>query len=61
MSLRLGYATHVELEQVLPVTCYAQCEQIRFVSAERLIRHGGTVDGVDVIQIENVLRRIFQL
>lgn len=58
---KLGYATHVELEETLPVTSYVQCEQIRVVSAERLIRKVGTVDGVDVIRIENVLRRILQL
>jgi mRNA interferase MazF len=58
---RLGYATHVELEKALPVTSYVQCEQIRVVSTERLIRQVGTVDGVDVIRIENVIRRILQL
>jgi mRNA interferase MazF len=58
---KLGYATHVELEDALPVTSYVQCEQIRVISTERLLRHVGTVDGVDLIHIENVLRRILQL
>lgn len=58
---KLGYATHVELEEALPVTSYVQCEQIRVVSTERLIRQVGTVDGVDVMRIENILRRILQL
>jgi mRNA interferase MazF len=58
---KLGYATHVELDEALPVTSYVQCEQIRIVSTERLLRQVGTVDGVDIIHIENVLRRILQL
>lgn len=58
---KLGYATHVELENALPVTSYVQCEQIRVVSTERLIRRVGTVDGVDIIRVESILRRILQL
>jgi mRNA interferase MazF len=58
---RLGYATHIELEKALPVTSYVQCEQIRVISTDRLIRKVGTIDGVDVIRIENVLRRILLL
>lgn len=33
---RRGYPTQVELENVLPVTCYVQCEQIRPVAIDRL-------------------------
>ncbi|MFW6090496.1 MAG: type II toxin-antitoxin system PemK/MazF family toxin [Actinomycetota bacterium] len=58
---KLGYATHVELEEALPVTGYVQCEQIRAVATERLIRQVGTVDGVDVVRIESILRRILEL
>ena len=53
-----GYPTHVELDGALPVTSYAQCEQIRAVAAERILRHVGTVDTVDLIKVESVLRRI---
>lgn len=55
---RRGYATHVELDGVLPVTSYVQCEQIRTVSANRLIRRVAAVDNVRVAQIELILRRI---
>lgn len=53
-----GYPTHVELEHALPVTSYVQCEQIRAIAAERLVRHVGTVDPVDLIKVESVLRRL---
>lgn len=58
---KLGYATHVELEGVLPVTSYVRCEQIRVVSTQRLLRQVGTVDGADMLRIESVLRRILEL
>jgi mRNA interferase MazF len=47
-----GYPTHVELEAVLPVTGYVQCEQIRAVSSRRLIRPVGTVGGLTMMRIE---------
>jgi mRNA interferase MazF len=53
-----GYATHVELDGVLPVTSYVQCEQIRAVSHERLIRRVATLDQLHLAQIELILRRI---
>jgi mRNA interferase MazF len=58
---KLGYATHIEIEGALPVTSYVQCEQIRVVSAERLLRRVGSLDGVDMVRVENVLRRILEL
>lgn len=56
-----GYATHIELEHALPVTSYVQCELIRVVSTERVLRRVGVVEGVDVVRIENVLRRLLEL
>ena len=56
-----GYATHVELDDVLPVTSYVQCEQIRTVSANRLIRRVASIDGVQIAQIDQILRRILDL
>lgn len=56
-----GYATHIELEEALPVTSYVQCEQIRVVSNDRLIRKVGTVDGVILLRVEQILRRILCL
>ncbi|THV42636.1 type II toxin-antitoxin system PemK/MazF family toxin [Glycomyces buryatensis] len=58
---RKEYPTHVELEGVLPVTSYVQCEHLRTVSTERFIRHVGTVDGIHMMKIELVLRRILGL
>lgn len=56
-----GYATHVEIEDVLPVTSYVQCEQIRMVSAGRLIRLLGTLSDLDLLRVEKVLRRLLVL
>jgi mRNA interferase MazF len=53
-----GYPTHVEIEGVLPVTSYAQCEQIRAIAANRLTRHLGTIDAVDLLRIEGIIRRL---
>lgn len=58
---KLGYASHIEIENALPVTSYVQCELIRVVSTQRLLRRVGEVEGVDVIRIETVLRRLLKL
>ena len=58
---RRGYPTHVELEGVLPVTSYIQCELIRAISAQRLIRHLGHVDEAVLLQLAPILRRIMSL
>lgn len=58
---RRGYATHLEINGVLPVTSYVQCELIRAVSTERIIRSLGSVDGLDLARIEVILRRILGL
>jgi mRNA interferase MazF len=56
-----GYPTHVELDGVLPVTGYVQCEQIRTVSAERMIRPLGSISDLTLMHIEQILRRILML
>lgn len=56
-----GYATHLELDDVLPVTSYIQCEQIRVVSTERLIRQVAVVDDMVLLRVEQFLRRILCL
>lgn len=58
---RRGYPTHVELDGVLPVVSYVQCELIRAIPAERLIRTVGSVDIVHLARIETILRRILDL
>lgn len=58
---RRGYPTHVEIEGVLPVTSYVQCEQIRAVASERLVRQVGTLDAVSLLQVEVIMRRILVL
>jgi mRNA interferase MazF len=58
---RRGYPTHIELEDVLPITSYVQCEQIRTISSQRLVRPVGTVGGVTMMRIEQILRRILAL
>jgi mRNA interferase MazF len=56
-----GYPTHVELDGVLPVTSYVQCEQIRTVSTERMIRPLGSINDLTLMHIEQILRRILML
>lgn len=58
---RRGYATHVELNGVLPVVSYVQCELIRAVSADRLGRQVGSLDVSHLVAIEQILRRIIAL
>lgn len=56
-----GYPTHIEIEGVLPVTSYVQCELIRAVSAERLVQQLATLDNLDLMRVDTVLRRILAL
>jgi mRNA interferase MazF len=56
-----GYATHVELDGILPMTCYAQCELVRAVSVDRFIRKVGGMDPVPLLAVETILRRILNL
>lgn len=58
---RRGYATHVELEHTLPVTSYVQCELIRAVSGDRLLRQVGEVDPVSMLQITKIISRMLGL
>ena len=58
---RRGYPTHIELDGVLPVTSYVQCEQIRAIPSERLIRQVGALDSVILLKVETMLRRILAL
>jgi mRNA interferase MazF len=58
---RRGYPTHVELDGVLPVTSYVQCEQIRAVAGERLLTRVGALDAVHLLQVESILRRLLVL
>jgi mRNA interferase MazF len=56
-----GYPTHVELDGILPVTCYIQCELIRAVAASRLGQRLATVPVPVLAQVTTVLRRILVL
>lgn len=58
---RRGYPTHVELEQELPVVSYVQCEQIRVVSADRLIRPLSRAGDLALMRIDLILRRMLGL
>ncbi len=58
---RRGYPTHVELDGVLPVVSYVQCELIRAVSVDRLIRPVASLDDADLAKIDAILRRILDL
>jgi len=55
---RRGYATQVELDGVLPVVSYVQCELLRAIAIDRLIRPVATLDLQHMTQIERILRRI---
>ena len=58
---RRGYPTHVELAGVLPVVSYVQCELIRAVSVDRLIRPVASLDNAQLAKIELILRRILDV
>lgn len=58
---RRGYPTHVELDGILPVTSYIQCELIRSVSTDRLARRLGKIDVVTRSAISAILRRLVAL
>ncbi|HKE65416.1 MAG TPA: type II toxin-antitoxin system PemK/MazF family toxin [Micromonosporaceae bacterium] len=58
---RRGYPTHVELDGVLPVTSYVQCELIRAVSADRLTRRVAELDAAHLARIDVILRRLLAL
>ena len=58
---RRGYPTHVELDGALPVTSYVQCELIRAVSDQRVMRHLGRVDDAVMSRVGLILRRIMAL
>jgi mRNA interferase MazF len=60
-SKRRGYATHIELDGVLPVTSYIQCEQLRTVATERLVKLLGWVDPATMAKVEAVARRLLGL
>lgn len=56
-----GYVTHVEVRSELEEVSYAACEQLRVISTDRLIHRIGVLDGVSLIKIENILRRLLKL
>ncbi|WP_194202012.1 type II toxin-antitoxin system PemK/MazF family toxin [Glycomyces albidus] len=56
-----GYPTHIELEGVLSTTSYLQCEQIRVASVKRLLHKIGEVDGLVMLQVEMMLKRMLGL
>lgn len=58
---RRGYATHVELEQALPIVSYVQCELIRAVAPERLLKQVGAVDPITMLRIAKILSRMLEL
>jgi len=58
---RRGYPTHVELDGSLPVTSYVQCELIRAISSDRLIRQVGAIDPIDALRVNKILRHILCL
>jgi mRNA interferase MazF len=49
------------LDGVLPVVSYVQCELIRAVSVDRLIRPVATLDLVHLAKVDAILLRILGL
>ena len=56
-----GCATHVELDGVLPTVGFVQCELIRAVSADRLVRLLGTAPDAALWEVDAILKRILGL
>lgn len=55
---RRGYPTHIQLEGFLPVAGYVQCELIRTLSTERLIRPLASVGAVELARVTLVFGRL---
>jgi mRNA interferase MazF len=53
-----GYPTHVELDGVLPVTSYIQCEHVRTVSTGRLGKRLGAAGPAVMARVDTTLRRL---
>lgn len=64
-TTRRGSPLHVEVESAagagLAATSYARCEDVRSVSDERLVTRLGRIDGVALMQVEAILRRLLGL
>lgn len=63
-STRRGYPTRVELDSAdtgLDQTSYVQVEQVRTISAARLVRRLGRVGPVEMAQLDRVLRLLLRL
>lgn len=58
---RRGYPTHVELDGVLPVVSYVQCELIKAIAVSRFGRQVGTADDAHLAQIRLILMRLLGL
>lgn len=64
-STRRGSPFHIEVEPSagsgLMETSYIRCEDVRSVSDRRLVTLLGRVDGVALVQVEAILRRLLGL
>lgn len=56
-----GYPTHVELDGVLPVVGYVQCELIKSIAVSRFQRLVGTAGDVHLAQVRLILTRLLGL
>jgi mRNA interferase MazF len=56
-----GYATHVELDGVLDAVSYIQCELIRAVASDRLLRYVAAAPPDTLARVDSILRRILVL
>ncbi|MDR1077676.1 MAG: type II toxin-antitoxin system PemK/MazF family toxin [Propionibacteriaceae bacterium] len=55
------YPTHVEINAPLPETSYAQCEHLRSLSTNRIIKAVGQADPVAMLQVELKIREFLGL
>ena len=60
-SKHRGYPSHVELDGVLPIISFIQCELLGVVSAERFVRKLGAVDSATMAKVEQIVRRLLVL
>lgn len=58
---KTGYATHVEIDGVRSSASYIRCEQVRMADTERFVSRIAAVDGMTVLKVELILKRLLGL
>ncbi|MDR0594166.1 MAG: type II toxin-antitoxin system PemK/MazF family toxin [Bifidobacteriaceae bacterium] len=58
---RRGYPTHVEIESPLRQVSHVQCEHLRTISADRVIRSLGQAEPAVLARVEQIVSEFLEL